>query len=132
MRAVALDHIESISCDRISIILPRVPPGENVHGLRPLNIYRAVSMYQVGICHVQRFLVGRKAQSIRPTKAIGNDSYIPRGWIEPIHLARQLRCITETLLVAIDRVGEPDAAVSVNHDVIDAGEASAALDGGVV
>lgn len=76
-------------------------------------------MNPVGVRNVHSLLVGAEANTIRPAKAIGHGPNRPTDGIISVNLIGKLRLRPDTLLIAINRVGEPQRAVTVHHNVVD-------------
>jgi hypothetical protein len=85
MRAMPLDHIESISVLRQN--LPQPWAGSNSHCADSHGINGAVSMDPIGICNVHCLLIRREAKAVGSSEAICNNPNVARLWIEAVHLA---------------------------------------------
>ena len=81
----------------------------------------------IRIGNINSVLTRRKADTIRPSESIRHHPHVPRLGLKPVDLTRQLRLIPETLLIAIDRVREPDRPVRVHYDIVDRVEQSAVI-----
>ena len=75
-------------------------------------------MNEIGVGYVNCRFVGGKANSVGSSKAICNDSDIACRWVEAVDELGEYRSRTETLFVAVYRVGEPDGTVRVDDDIV--------------
>lgn len=91
----------------------------------PLQIVLRRAVTRVGVGDIHDRLIRTKRNAIRPPQPIGQHAEIPRRGIEPVHGARQARPGPELLVGGVARVGEPDAAVARDHDVVRAVEVPA-------
>ncbi len=91
---------------------------KRVDGRRTRRIRRAIPVNKVRVGDVDNLLARREADAVRPAEAVGDDSDVTGPGFETVDLLGQLRQGPEALLVAVDGVGEPDAAVGVDDDVV--------------
>ncbi len=91
---------------------------EGVDGRCAREIRRAVAVHVGRVRDVDDFLVRREADAVRPTEVVGHDADVARRRVVAVHLLGQLGFGPETLLVAVNGVGEPDAAVGMDDDVV--------------
>lgn len=78
----------------------------------------AISTNDICIGDIARLLIGAKAYPIRSSKTVGHNPDIARRRVEAVDVLRQLGFRTETLLVAINGVCEPDGSVGVDNNVV--------------
>lgn len=100
---------------------------ESVDRRSTRGIRRAVPVNKVRVGDVHYLLARREADAVRPPKAVRDNTDVAAFGIEAVYLLRQLRWGPEALLVAVDGVGEPDAAVRVDDDVVRGVELSAVV-----
>ena len=91
---------------------------EGVDGRGTRGVRRAVAVHKVRVGDVHRFLTRRETDAVRPAEAVGHDADVATPGLEAVDLLRQLRWRPEALLVAVDGIGEPEAAVRVDDDVV--------------
>ena len=72
----------------------------------------------VRVRDVAGVFVRREADAVGTAESIRHDTDIPRRGVESVDQLRQLRFRPETLVVAVDRVREPDGAVGMHDDVV--------------
>ena len=75
-------------------------------------------MDEVGVGDVDGHFVGREADTVRSTEAIGNHTDVPGGRIEPVNLLRELRLGPKSLFVAVDGIREPDGAIGMDDYIV--------------
>lgn len=92
--------------------------GESINGGGSSPVLGAISMDSVRVRNVNGLLVRREADAIGPPEAIRDNADIAGRGHEAVNVLRQLGLRTETLLVAVYGVCEPDRTVGVNNDVI--------------
>lgn len=78
----------------------------------------AVTVDEVRVGDVDRVLPRSERDAVRPAEAVGDDADVAGGRVEAVDVLGQLRFGPEALLVAVDRVGEPDGTVGVDDDVV--------------
>lgn len=98
-----------------------------VHGGGPRMDLGAVAVDDVRVGDVACFLVGCEADAVRPTEAVSHDPDVAGGRVEAVDVLRELGFRAEALLVAVDRVGEPDGTVRVDDDVVGGVERAAVV-----
>ena len=89
----------------------------SVNGGSAPVIGRAVAVDEVRVCDVDCGFVGREAEAVRSSEAVGHDPYVTCRRVESVDQLGQLGFRAETLFVAVDGIGEPDRAVRV-HDYV--------------
>ena len=74
-------------------------------------------MDEIRVGDIQCVLARRESDRIRAAQPIRHHADIPRRRVEAVDLLGQLGAGAEAALVAVDGVGEPDAAVGVDGGV---------------
>ena len=85
-----------------------VEDGISVDGSRTSRVRAAIAVDVIRICNVYRLFIWREANAVRPSESIGHDPDIPCCGVEAVDQLRKLWFGSEPLLVAVDRVREPD------------------------
>ena len=78
----------------------------------------AIPVDEIRIGDIEGILIGGESDTIGSPEPISYDSDVTGRRVEAVDLLGQLWFRTETLLEAVDRVGEPDTAVRVDDDVV--------------
>lgn len=86
-------------------------------------------MNPIRIRDVARPLIRAEANPIRPPEPVRHRPNPPRRRVEAVDLVRQLGRRADALFSAVRGVGEPDAAVRVDDDVV-GGVEGAGVEGG--
>lgn len=92
--------------------------SNDLHGGRSVRINTPIPMNPIRIGNINDPLVGRKTNPVRPAESIGHDTDLSRLRLVAIHLVWQFGRRSDTLLVPVDRIREPDGPVAVSHDVV--------------
>lgn len=108
-------------------LVARPEDGEGVDSRGAGVRARAVAVDVVRVSDVERVFVRSKGDAVGAAEAVGDDADVTRARVEAVDVLGQLRLGPEALLVAVDGVGEPDAAVRVDDDVVGRVEGSAVV-----
>ena len=98
--------------------------GVRVDGGGAARIFVAVTVDEIGVGNVEGRFVRGETEAVGSAQAVGDNANVTRGGIEAVDELGELGFGAEALFVAIKRVGEPDAAVGVDDDVIGGVEGS--------
>ncbi len=99
-----------------SVVFPEHAVGVYRGGAAVVGV--AVAVDEVGVCDVDRVFVWGEAETVRPAEPIGYYSDIASGGIEAVDELGENWFGTETLLVTVDGVCEPDGAIGMHHYVV--------------
>lgn len=100
---------------------------ERVDRRRPRRIRRSIPVDKIRVRDIYDLLARREADAVGAAEAVGHDTDVAAAGVEAVDLLRQLRGRAEALLVAVDGVGEPEAAVRVDDDVVGRVEGAAVV-----
>src|SRR5712691_333147 len=76
---------------------------------------------RAGVREIDPFVIGREANAVGPGHIVCNFFHLPGLAVHAVHGLLDFFVALETLVVAADavgRVGEPDAAVGMHHDIV--------------
>lgn len=91
--------------------------GEGVDGGSATRFAGMVAMEQVGVGDVNGVFARGETEAAGAAEAVGDNPDVPRGGVKAVDLLRELGLGPESMLVAIDGIGEPDRAVGGHDDV---------------
>ncbi len=77
-----------------------------------------LAMEEVGVGDVDGLFGRGEGDAVGAAEAVGDNANVARRRVKAVDLLRELGFWAEALLVAVDRVGEPDAPVRVDDDVV--------------
>ena len=131
---IALDPIrgarvrvsENPSVRQVRLIISPVY-GVGIYGCCTRMHFGAIAVNDICIGDVARFLIRAKAYPIRSSKTVGHNPDIASRRVEAVDVLRQLGFRTETLLVAINGVCEPNGSVGVDNNVVGGVERAAMI-----
>lgn len=99
-----------------SVVFPQHAVGVYRGGAAVVGV--AVAVDEVGVCNVDCVFVWGEAETVWSAEPIGYYSGVASGGIEAVDELRENWLGTETLLVTVDGVCEPDGAIGMYYYVV--------------
>ena len=91
--------------------------GESVNGGGATRFARMAAVEQVGVSDVDGVFARGETDAAGAAEAVGDDPDVPGSGVKAVDLLWELRLGPESVLVAVDGVGEPEGTIGGNDHV---------------